>query len=95
VPRLVVVSIGYFLLGWAGRNYRAHRHLHVVNTHRWNALETFGAFVKQTDDKAIKDAVLLEATHCVFGASVTGYLGPDENTPLPPGADLLKSLTQK
>lgn len=78
ITKLVVISIFYFAAVWAGRNYRAHRHLAVVNSHRQNALATFETFVKAASDEPTKNAVLLEATHCIFSPSVTGYLGADE-----------------
>jgi len=34
--------------------------------------------VDRATDPKIKDAVLLEATHCIFGASAFGYLPQDE-----------------
>lgn len=66
-----------FLVGgivWSGRVYRAHRHNYVVNKHRQNALSTFKTFVSSTQDQQTKNAVLLQATQCVFAPQVTGYI---------------------
>ena len=71
VTKLVVISIFYFAAIWAARNYRAHRHLAVVNSHRQSALSTFETFVKASEDEQMKNAVLLEATRCIFTAG--GY----------------------
>ena len=46
VARLLLFSILYFALILSGRNYRAHRHNAIVNTHRQNALTTFETFAK-------------------------------------------------
>lgn len=79
ITKVVVISVFYFAALWSSRNYRAHRHLAVVNNHRQNALSTFQTFVKAAgDDQQIKNAVLLEATRCIFSPAVTGYLGADE-----------------
>ena len=78
ITKVVVISVAYFSALWSAKNYRAHRHLNIVNKHRQNALTTFEVFVKATDDEAIKNAVLLETTRCIFSPSVTGYLGADE-----------------
>lgn len=66
-----------FLVGgiiWSGRVYRAHRHNYVVNKHRQNALNTFKTFVGSTQDPQTKNAVLLQATQCIFMPQATGYI---------------------
>jgi hypothetical protein len=66
-----------FLVGgivWSGRVYRAHRHNYVVNKHRQNALNTFKTFVGSTEDQQTKNAVLLQATQCIFMPQSTGYI---------------------
>lgn len=83
VTKIIVISLVYFSAIWASRNYRTHRHLNVVNSHRQNALTTFQTFVKAAgdEDKETKNAVLLEATRCIFSPIATGYLGGDQETP--------------
>jgi len=72
--KAVVFSILYFALIWTGRNYRAYRHNAVVNKHRQNALSTFQAFVKASDQRDVKDAVLLRSTEAIFSPVATGYI---------------------
>jgi len=72
--RLLVFSIFYFALLWAGRNFMAHRHNYIVNKHRQNALATFRAFVAAAgEDKDVKNAVLLQASSSIFTAQPSGY----------------------
>lgn len=78
--RVVLVGAVYYGLVVAVRNYRAHRHLAVINAHRRTALKTFSTFAKAATDDATKNAVLLEATRAIFTAGTTGYLpGPGED----------------
>lgn len=78
--RIIVISLLYYGAIWASQNYRSHRHLFVVNKHRQNSLTTFETFVGASQgDNQIKNAVLLEATHCIFSPSTTGYLGKDKD----------------
>jgi hypothetical protein len=93
VTKLVVISVMYFAAIWSSKNYRSHRHLFVVNTHRQNALMTFETFVKAAgdEDKETKNAVLLEATRCIFTPSVCGYLGGDQETP---SSSIIEVLTK-
>lgn len=74
VAKLVLLSILYFSILWSNKNYKAHRHCNVVNKHRQNALSTFEAFVKSTDDSQTKNAVLIQASSCIFTPQHTGYL---------------------
>lgn len=82
ITKIVIASILYYAAIWSTKNYKTHRHLAVVNLHRQSALKTFEAFVKASaSDEQTKNAVLLEATRCIFAPSNTGYLGADEENP--------------
>jgi hypothetical protein len=74
IPRIVILGIGYFALIWCARNYAASRHNLIVNRHRRNALSTFKTFYLGTEDPAIRNAILMQATACIFSAQSTGYL---------------------
>jgi hypothetical protein len=94
ITKLVVISIFYFAAVWSAKNYRARRHLAVVNAHRQNALSTFETFVKAAADDQTKNAVLLEATRCIFSPAVTGYLsGEDEATPASRIVEILSTVS--
>ena len=72
--RLVILSFLAFALGFSIRQYGALKHNETVNRHRQNALRTFETFVRATDDKDTKDAVLLEATRSIFASQPSGFL---------------------
>ncbi len=92
ITKLVIISILYFAALWASRNYRSHRHLSVVNKHRQSALATFETFVKAANDEQTKNAVLLEATHCIFSPATPGYLGAEEEVPANRIIEILKTV---
>ena len=63
------------LLNRSIKNYAAEKHLEVTNRHRRNALATFDAFAKASEDKPHTQAqVLLAATNAIFDANQSGYL---------------------
>jgi hypothetical protein len=94
VSRLLVLSVIFFGMGWSARNYRAHKHNEVVNTHRQNALRTFETFAKAAADKDTKDAVLLEATKCIFEGQSSGYLSAEtEQVPSSTVIEVLRKVT--
>lgn len=79
VAKLIGFSILFSAVLWTGRVYRAHRHNCVVNRHRQNALGTFEVFVKAASaDDQTKNAVLLQATQCIFSPQSTGYLAAEK-----------------
>jgi len=80
VAKLVVFSFLLSAVFWLAKIYRANRHNFVINKHRQNALSTFEAFVKSTEDPQMKDAVLLQATQCIFGPQPTGYITQDSES---------------
>lgn len=92
ITKIIVISIFYYAALWSSRNYRSHRHLSVVNKHRQSALSTFETFVNAAADQQTKNAVLLEATHCIFSPAVSGYLGADEENPSNRIVEVLKTV---
>jgi hypothetical protein len=59
---------------WCGRIYKAARHNAVVNRHRQNALSTFQSFVEGGTDDQTRNAVLLQASQCVFAPQISGFV---------------------
>jgi|GEM_PF-3025883 hypothetical protein len=74
IAKVIILSILLSAAIWAGRVYKAHRHNCVINRHRSNALSTFQTFATGTSDPQIKNAVLLQATTCIFGPQNPGYV---------------------
>lgn len=72
--KAIVLSVFYYAAIVCLKNYRAHRHLQVVNAMRANALGTFQAFVRAAGkDTKTKNKVLLAATSAIFSQTATGY----------------------
>jgi DNA phosphorothioation-dependent restriction protein DptG len=90
---LLVLSVVFFGMGWAAKNYRAHKHNETVNRHRQNALRTFETFAAATEDKTTKDAVLLQTTKAIFEPQTSGYLtGEAEKVPSGAVVEVLKNV---
>jgi len=78
ISKFIVLSILLSASIWAGKVYKSHRHNFVVNRHRSNALATFQTFATGTADPQTKNAVLLQATTCIFAPQNTGYVGQEK-----------------
>lgn len=82
IAKLFVFSVLSFAGVWSGRMFRAQWHNYVVNKHRQNALSTFETFVKAATDDQTKNAVLIQATQCIFSPQATGFVSHEpESTP--------------
>jgi hypothetical protein len=83
IAKVAILSTIFTVAVASGRVYRSHRHNYVINQHRRNALRTFQAFVNAPEaDAQTKNAVLLEATRCIFSQQPTGYIASEqENSP--------------
>jgi hypothetical protein len=84
VVRILVVSILFSVMLWSGGMYKAHRHNHIVNRHRANALSTFQAFAESTSDGQTKNAVLLQETNCIFMPQASGYSSKESQQAMQP-----------
>ena len=74
LSKVIVFSLLYFGIVWSARMYRSQWHNYVVNKHRQNALSTFETFVKAASDDQTKNAVLIQATQCIFSQQATGFV---------------------
>ena len=76
--RLIVFGVFSYALVGAVRTYRAEAHNEIVNQHRHDALRVFEVFASSPSDEATKDAILLEATRCVFSHRPSGFGQKDD-----------------
>jgi hypothetical protein len=73
--------------------YRSQWHNHVVNKHRQNALSTFETFVKAASDEQTKNAVLIQATQCIFSQQPTGFVAHDsDGAPSPQILEIVRGV---
>lgn len=80
IAKVLTFSVLSFGLIWCSSIYKTHKHNYVINRHRRNALGTFEAFAKATEDVDVKNAVLLRATEAIFSPAATGYSSPATET---------------
>jgi hypothetical protein len=74
-----MLSVLYFVLVWCVRVFRSHVHNETVNRHRANALRTFSIFVEGASSDQIRDAVLVQASQCIFSPQATGFVSGQES----------------
>jgi len=94
IPKLFVFSVLLSATVWCGKTYRAYRHNAVVNRHRQNALATFQAFAQAAVDQATKDAVLLQATQCIFSQQPTGYIHAEPEPTALPLSEMMRAMSK-
>lgn len=94
--KVLLLTVLFSALYWAGKNYRAYKHNQTLNSHRKVALQTFRTFVEGTSDERVKDAILLHAAQAAFGSRSTGFDGGDsEAGPVHPIVEVLGRAIQQ
>ena len=77
--RVIAILVLFYAAIWSGRLVLANFHLASLNRHRAVSLQTLQAFHKAAEDKAAKDAVVLEAARAVYENVPSGYIGHAES----------------
>ena len=73
ISKLLIFSVMVYMLFLSAKNFLSHKHNAIVNKHRQNALMTHTALVEASGDEGVRDAVLLQASSCIFSPQSTGY----------------------
>lgn len=71
--KALVFSLLVYGVFFCAKNYTAHRHNFIVNTHRQNALLTYRNLVNAANFEEGQDIVLMQAARCIFEQRDTGY----------------------
>ncbi len=92
--RILIASFFITLCVWFWKIFRANRHNYIINIHRVNALNTFQALYDSTVDQNVRNAILLQATHCIFSPQASGYMHLEgDSTASPYLYEVLKGIT--
>lgn len=78
-PKLIIITILVFSIGFAAKNYFACKHNFSTNRHRHNALITYTAIAAGAKTNAQADAIVGQASACIFSHQATGYASSNDN----------------
>jgi len=97
IARIIIITALFYALTLSIKNYKAQKHNQVINQHRHNALNTFETFSgASNNDIQTKNAILLEATRCIFATQNSGYTTADNEQDMPSKIiEIIKSPTTK
>jgi hypothetical protein len=73
VSKTLIFAVLSYMLYLSVRNYLAHKHNAIINTHRQNALMTYTALIDASKDLDQKEVILNHAAACIFAPQSTGY----------------------
>ncbi|WP_199052951.1 hypothetical protein [Aquitalea sp. ASV15] len=85
--KIILIAISIYTLGVCIKNYQAHKHNEILNSHRENALSAASALIDLIEEPNQKDAVLLQVANVVFSIQDTGYTKPTSSE-----VDVMKSV---
>ena len=73
VSKMLLFAVISYMLYLCARNFLAHKHNAIVNSHRQSALFTYTAIMEAAKDIKQKEMVLTYAAACIFSPQSTGY----------------------
>lgn len=73
ISKILIFFVIAYMMFLSAKNFLNHKHNAIVNKHRQNALMTHRALVEASGDEGVRDAVLLQASSCIFSPQSTGY----------------------
>lgn len=82
--KLALFSVGFYLVSWCGRNFKAQWHIYVVNRHRATTLNALEAFANSTKNDSTREAVLIHASSAIFAQVHTGFIPDEADAPTTP-----------
>lgn len=82
--KIALFTVGFYLVAWCGRNFKAQWHIHVVNGHRSNTLNALEAFASSAKNDATREAILMHASAGIFAQANTGFLPDQSDSPNTP-----------
>ncbi|MEY0696463.1 hypothetical protein AB7378_22250 [Providencia rettgeri] len=93
--KITIIIIMLTATLWSSKLYKTAIHLSVTNKHKANALKTFLAFSQASDDPQTKNAVLIEASHCIFSNVNTGLAGTTDSNESVKYLEVFKNINSK
>lgn len=79
ISKFLIFSVIAYMMFLSAKNFLNHKHNAIVNKHRQNALMTHSALVEASGDLGVRDAVLLQASSCIFSPQSTGYASGNDS----------------
>lgn len=91
IIKLALISLLYYGMHFASRNYNIVSNLEAVNRHRKNVAQTLEDFLATNPDEGVRSEMIRQGTDAMFRHLPTGYIrksGRDED-----GGSIIKSFT--
>jgi hypothetical protein len=82
ITRLIIISIFLYVMTFCFKQYSVHKHLHTLNTHRQNILNSFKLFIESIDknDTVMRNALMMEVARAIYESGETGYITSKSNS---------------
>jgi hypothetical protein len=81
--KIVLFSMGIYLISFLVKNYNAQMHNHIVNAQKANALRSTVELIGTAKEDEGNDKIILQATQAIFTTQKSGYQGADSEPTSP------------
>lgn len=98
ITRLLIISFSIYLVSFAFKQYNIQKHLHTLNRHRQNTLNSFKLFIESLDSNDIvtRNALMMEVAKAIYESGQSGFIGGKESTDNSPSIiEMTRFVNQK
>lgn len=71
--KIVLFAVLFYILSICTKNYKAHQHNMLINSHRYNALCTYDYFISASNDNEAKKSMLSSVFNTIFINQSTSF----------------------
>lgn len=74
--KILIIAVIIFLMSFSFKQYYINKHLHTLNLHRQNALNSYKLFTKSIvgNDTSSQNALMIQVAKAIYEAQSTGFL---------------------
>ncbi|GAB2678194.1 hypothetical protein GCM10027036_34800 [Flavihumibacter cheonanensis] len=98
ITRILIISFSIYLISFAFKQYNIQKHLHTLNRHRQNTLNSFKLFIESLDanDIATRNALMMEVAKAIYESGQSGFISGKESTDNTPSIiEMTRFVNQK
>ena len=98
ITRLLIISFVIYLVTFSFKQFNIQKHLHTLNKHRQNTLNSFKLFIESLDqgDTVTRNALMMEVAKAIYEAGQSGYISSkDGGESAPSIIEMTRYMNQK
>lgn len=82
VTRLLLISFSIYVISFTLKQYNVQKHLHTLNRHRQNTLNSYKLFIESLDanDMSTRNALMMEVAKAIYESGQSGFISSKDGS---------------